>query len=96
MEAFKAAPSSLTDRGLAEYLLARFDVAEKDAEKPKQTIPAQPGHRFKAKTEQGPVAWEFVTLVNDKIICVDERDMTGQVWDRVPFEAAFTVTEVLS
>ena len=38
IEAFKAAPGGLTDRGLAEYLLARFDVAEKDAEKPKQTI----------------------------------------------------------
>lgn len=38
MEAFKAAPSSLTDRGLAEYLLARFDVSERDAEEPKQTI----------------------------------------------------------
>ena len=38
IEAFKAAPGSLTDRGLAEYLLARFDVSEKDTEKPKQTI----------------------------------------------------------
>lgn len=38
VEAFKAAPGSLTDRGLAEYLLARFDVSEKDTEKPKQTI----------------------------------------------------------
>ena len=38
IEAFKAAPGGLTDRGLAEYLLARFDVSEKDAEKPKQTI----------------------------------------------------------
>lgn len=38
VEAFKAAPGSLTDRGLAEYLLARFDVSEKDAEKPKRTI----------------------------------------------------------
>ena len=38
IEAFKAAPGGLTDRGLAEYLLARFDVSEKDAEEPKQTI----------------------------------------------------------
>ena len=38
VEAFKAAPGGLTDKGLAEYLLARFDVSEKDAEKPKQTI----------------------------------------------------------
>ena len=38
VEAFKAAPGSLTDRGLAEYLLARFDVSEKDTEKPKRTI----------------------------------------------------------
>lgn len=38
VETFKAAPGGLTDKGLAEYLLARFDVAEKDAEKPKQTI----------------------------------------------------------
>ena len=38
VEAFKAAPGGLTDRGLAEYLMARFDVLEKDAEKPKQTI----------------------------------------------------------
>lgn len=33
VEAFKTAPASLTDKGLAEYLMARFDVAEKDAEK---------------------------------------------------------------
>lgn len=38
VEAFKAAPGGLTDKGLAEYLLTRFDVAEKDTEKPKQTI----------------------------------------------------------
>lgn len=38
IEAFKAAPGGLTDKGLAEYLLTRFDVAEKDTEKPKQTI----------------------------------------------------------
>ena len=38
VETFKSAPSGLTDKGLAEYLLARFDVSEKDAEKPKQTI----------------------------------------------------------
>lgn len=38
VEAFKAAPGNLTDRGLAEYLLARFDVSEKDAEEPKRTI----------------------------------------------------------
>ena len=38
VEAFKAAPGNLTDRGLAEYLLTRFDVAEKDAEEPKRTI----------------------------------------------------------
>ena len=38
VEAFKAAPGGLTDKGLAEYLLTRFDVSEKDTEKPKQTI----------------------------------------------------------
>lgn len=38
VEVFKTAPASLTDKGLAEYLMARFDVTEKDAEKPKQTI----------------------------------------------------------
>lgn len=60
------------------------------------TVPEKPGHRFKAKTDRGWIEREFVTLVNDKIICVDEQDLTGEVWDRVPFEAAFTVTEVLS
>lgn len=38
VEVFKTAPASLTDKGLAEYLMARFDVTEKGAEKPKQTI----------------------------------------------------------
>lgn len=38
VEVFKTAPASLTDKGLAEYLLARFDVSEKDTEKPKRTI----------------------------------------------------------
>lgn len=38
VEVFKTAPASLTDKGLAEYLLTRFDVSEKDTEKPKQTI----------------------------------------------------------
>lgn len=65
-------------------------------EEPEATLPEQPGRRFKAKTDRGWIEREFVTLVNDKIICVDEQDLTGEVWDRVPFEAAFTVTEVLS
>lgn len=34
-EAFEAAPGCLTDRGLAEYLLSRFDVAEKAAKQAK-------------------------------------------------------------
>lgn len=65
-------------------------------EEPPLTVPEHPGHPFKATTRKGHVEWEFATLVDDRVVCIDTKDFTGQIWHRQEFESLFTVTEVLS
>ena len=86
---------NLTARPLIDQQVknVRYFVVE---EAPPASVPEKPGHRFKATNGNGPVEWEFATLVDDRIVCIDTKDFTGQVWHRHDFESLFTVTEVLS
>lgn len=65
-------------------------------EEPPLTVPEHPGHTFKATNGNGPVEWAFATLVDDRVVCIDTKDFSGQIWHRQNFESLFTVTEVLS